>query len=379
MPAASEDTVRLRQQAHEAWLSELTAAPYRIDFYQAMRRFASAHPLLPPMGEALRPRDEPLRVGQPAELDFAPAALHSFERTAGQPPRLMQRAFGLLGPNGALPLHITEYVRERTAHHNDVTLQRFLDTLTHRFALLFYRAWAEAQPTVSLDRPGNKTTFNRVGALAGIGLPSLQDRDALPDANKLNFVGRLSRQTRDADGLLAWCRSEFDVPVAIEQWSGHWMQLSGPERSRLGRRGGALLGRNMVLGSTVWDVQHKFRITLGPLTLEQYRQFLPDGDKLARLQAMVRHWVGLEFEWDLKLVLARREVPLSLLGTGGTALGHTTWLGCSRGTRDPDDLRLDVERVMRRARRNRAAPRPDPAPGAPRRATTAAERQGGPA
>jgi type VI secretion system protein ImpH len=206
MPPASEDIVRRRQEAYEAWLSALGSSAYRIDFYQAMRRFASAHPLLPALGEALRPKDEPLRVGQAAELDFAPTALHSLERTPGKPPRLMQRVFGLLGPNGALPLHITEYVRERAAHHGDVTLQRFLDMLTHRFALLFYRAWAEAQPTVSLDRPGNKATFNRVGALIGIGLPGLQDRDALPDANKLNFVGRLSRQTRDADGLLAWCR-----------------------------------------------------------------------------------------------------------------------------------------------------------------------------
>lgn len=379
MLPASEDTVRRRQEAHQAWLSALASAPYRIDFYQAMRRFASANPLLPPLGEALRPKDEPLRVGQAAELDFAPAALHSLEQTPGKPPRLTQRMFGLLGPNGALPLHITEYVRERATHHGDITLQRFLDMLTHRFALLFYRAWAEAQPTVSLDRPGNKAMFNRVGALAGIGLPSLQDRDALPDANKLNFVGRLSRQTRDADGLLAWCRSEFDVPVAIEQWSGHWMQLGVSERSRLGHRSGALLGRNMVVGSTVWDVQHKFRITLGPLTLEQYRQFLPGGERLARLQAMVRHWAALEFEWDLKLVLARDEVPLSLLGTGGTTLGHTTWLGCSRRSRDPDDLRLDVERVMRRVRRKEASTRSDHAPAPSPRAPVAAARQGEPA
>jgi type VI secretion system protein ImpH len=72
--------------------------------------------------------------------------MHSLERRAGAPPRLMQRIFGLLGPNGALPLHLTEYARERAQHHGDPTFQRFLDTLTHRFALLFYRAWAEAQP-----------------------------------------------------------------------------------------------------------------------------------------------------------------------------------------------------------------------------------------
>jgi type VI secretion system protein ImpH len=331
-------------QAYEAWLSRVTAAPYKFDFYQTLRRVARAHPSLPPLGEAMRPKDEPLRIAQPAELVFAPASLHSLVRQDGLPPRLMQRIFGLLGSNGALPLHITEYVRERALHHADPTFQRFLDMLTHRFALLFYRAWAEAQPAVSLDRPGNKAYFNRLGSLVGIGLPSLQDRDALPDASRLHFAGRLARQTRDAEGLLAWCRSEFDVPVAIEQWTGHWMSLAKGERSRLGRRGGAALGQSTVLGGTVWDVQHKFRIVLGPLRFDQYKRFLPRGADLARLQALVRTWVGIEFAWDLKLILMRQEIPTFKLGAGRVPLGQATWLGHYRRTGDVDDLCFDVEK-----------------------------------
>lgn len=306
---ASDVAPEVDRQQYEAWLERVATEPYAFDFYQALRRIASAHPELPPLGEALRPQDEPVRVGQPAEFDFAPAPVHGLQRRPGGVPVLQQRIFGLLGSNGPLPLHLTEYTRERDRHHGDPTLQRFFDTLTHRFALLFYRAWAEAQPTVSLDRAGNRSYFNRLGALVGIGLPSLQDRDALPDASKVYFAGRLSRQTRDADGLLAWLRIEFDVPVRIEQWCGHWMTLQQRERSRLGRREGAALGRSTVLGGSVWDVQHKFRITMGPLSLDQYMRFLPGGASLARLQALVRHWAGMELAWDLKLVLARDEVP----------------------------------------------------------------------
>ena len=332
-------------------MSRVASAAYKVDFYQMLRRVASAHPLLPPLGEALRPKDEPVRVAQPAELDFAPASLHSLVRLPAAPPRLLQRPFGLLGPNGVLPLHLTEYVRERATHHGDATLQRFLDMLTHRFALLFYRAWAEAQPTVSLDRAGNKATFNRLGALVGIGLPSLQDRDALPDTSKLHFAGRLARQTRDAEGLLAWCRSEFDVPVTIEQWSGHWLMLARGERSRLGRRGSAVLGRSAVLGGSVWDVQHKFRIALGPLRFDQFRRFLPGGADLARLQALVRSWVGIEFAWDLKLILMRDEVPTFELGARRVPLGQATWLGHYRRPGDAGDLCMDVESM-----RSAAAP-----------------------
>ena len=67
------------------------------------------------------------------------------------------RLFGLLGPNGPLPLHLTEYARERLRHAGDPTLSRFLDIFHHRFLALFYRAWAQAQPHVNRDRPERRS------------------------------------------------------------------------------------------------------------------------------------------------------------------------------------------------------------------------------
>jgi type VI secretion system protein ImpH len=113
-----------------------------------------------------------------------------------------------------------------------------------------------------------------------------------------------------------------------------------------------VLGRSAVLGSRVWDVQHKFRIVMGPLCAEQYRRFLPGRPDLARLQALVRHWVGIEFAWDLKLILRRDEVPAFALGDQRMPLGHASWVGRYRRTTDADDLCIDVERL----RAARAAP-----------------------
>jgi type VI secretion system protein ImpH len=348
-----------RSLRHTEWLLGLQAEPWRFDFYQALRRIAAANPLLPPLGEALRPADEPLRIGQSASLDFAPAPLAAY--LPGATPRLMQRVFGLLGPNGALPLHLTEVAHERALHHGDHALQRFLDMLTHRFALLFYRAWAEAQPVVAMDRGGDRRSGTRIGSLIGIGVSALQNRDALRDGSKLHFAGRLARQTRDADGLLAWLTSEFAAAVHIEQWCGHWMALDRDERTKLGRHQTTRLGRSAVLGASVWDVQHKFRITVGPLPILQYLRFLPGGEDLARLKAMVRHWVGLEFDWELRLILKRADVPrlqlhrapmAALAREGAPGLGRTTWLGRYRGSGDAGELHIDVER----ARFNRRAP-----------------------
>ncbi len=249
---------------------------------------------------------------------------------------------------------MTELVRERLTHNSDAGLQRFIDLLNHRFTLLFYRAWAQAQPTLSHDRPNDQQFTRRLGALSGIGNESLLQRDAAGDAPKLFFTGRLARQTRDADGLLAWVRSEFDAPVRIEQWHGHWMPLARDERTRLKSSGrpaslgiGQKLGHGAVLGSSVWDVQSKFRIVVGPVREARYHAFLPGGSDLARLQAMVRQWVGLEFEWDVKLILARPDVPRMRIGRNGE-LGRSCWLGRFKKPGDADDLVIDVERTLRR-------------------------------
>ncbi len=137
-----------------AFLSALAEAPHRYDFYQTLRRLECLYAEKPRWGEALRPVDEPVRLGQDPDLSFAPAPLAAFDRPAGQTPHLQVRLFGLLGPNGPLPLHLTEYARERLRHAGDPTLSRFLDMFHHRFIALFYRAWAQAQPHVNRDRPG---------------------------------------------------------------------------------------------------------------------------------------------------------------------------------------------------------------------------------
>jgi type VI secretion system protein ImpH len=360
-PSAQHDA------AFRAWLERVAATPYRFDFYQVLRHIEAAHPDLPRLGEAARPADEPVRVAQPAELAFAPASLHALETDRGVP-RLQQRIFGLLGPQGPLPTHLTELARERLQHHADPTLQRFLDLFTHRFALLFYRAWAQAQPTLALDRPGDAGFGRWLASLVGVGSETLAQRDALGDAAKLHFAGRLVRPTRDAEGLQAWCRSTFGVPLRIEPWRGHWMALDHEERTRLSTRLGQPVGQGAVLGASVWDVQHKFRIVIGPLTMERYRDFLPDGRDLPRLQALVRQWVGLEFDWDLQLVLVRAEVPPVRLGRRGSTqppsrLGRTAWLGTYRTARDAGDLCMNVESALRRRGRPRspAAPHPRPA------------------
>jgi type VI secretion system protein ImpH len=323
------------------FFAELAAAPYRYDFYQTLRRLECLYDGKPRWGRALRPVDEPVRLGQDPDLSFAPAPLASFEAHDVEIPRLQVRLFGLFGPNGPLPIHLTEYARERLHHAGDATLSRFLDIFHHRFLALFYRAWAQAQPHVNRDRPKEDRFTVYVGAFLGMSPAAFRDRDALPDLAKFFHVGALIRQVRNSEGLRHILQHFFRVPVQIEEFVGHWLFLSRGERTALSSDT-ATLGSGAVLGRQVWDRQHKFRIRLGPLTLDQYESFLPGGTLLGKLVDWVRLYLCFELDWDVHLLLKHDEVPRLRLG-GGQRLGWTTWLGRRRRDTDAGDLCLDAE------------------------------------
>jgi type VI secretion system protein ImpH len=320
-----------------AWSDE----PYRCDFYQTLRRLECLFPDLPRWGQALRPVDEPVRLGQEPALAFPASSVASFESDRDGPPRLQVHLFGLLGPNGPLPLHITEYVRERLRNAGDPTLSRFLDILHHRFLALFYRAWAQAQPHVNRDRPADDRFRVYLGAFIGVAPPALRQRDRVPDLAKLFHAGALIRQARNAEGLTSVLQHFFGVPVLTREFVGHWMLLGARERTHLGQPG-AELGVGAVLGASVWDRQHKFRVELGPLSLGQYESFLPGGAMIGPLVDWVRMYLCFELEWDLRLMLRENEVPQLTLGRAGR-LGWTSWLGHRHAGADAGDLCLDAE------------------------------------
>lgn len=350
-PAPEDDGATPRTAARpgvDRLFAELAEEPWRFDLWHVLRWLDARHPGLPVLGRSPNAALEPVRIGQEPSLAFAQAQLFAFAPARdGRLPRLSILGFGLFGPNGPLPIHLTEYARERILYH-DHTFVRFADILHHRFALLFYRAWADVQSTVSLDRPGDDRFSRYASSLIHLGEASLRERDAVADHAKLFVSGHLVRESRNAEGLERILSTFFRVPARVEQWVAHWLSLTRAQQTRLGAgRDAEQLGVGAVAGEKVPDVQSRFRIRFGPLSLSEYEAHLPGGKPFGQMLAWLRNYIGYELAWDVRLVLRREEVPGASLGST-VRLGWTTWLGERRRPDDADDLVLVHETIVAR-------------------------------
>jgi type VI secretion system protein ImpH len=322
-------------------------APHRHDFFALLRAIECACADRLRLGQATRAVDEPIRIGQDPSLAFAPSTLAYAEPGKdGRPPRIGVYFLGVLGPNGPLPIHLTEYARDRLRNASDPTLVRFLDLFHHRILALFYRAWANAQPTVSRDRPDTDRFASYIGALLGIGSPAVQNRDGFHDNAKRFYAGRFAAQARNAEGLRAIVGDFFGMPTDLEEFVGEWTPLQEEERWRITRTAFAgQLGVSTILGARAWQRQTKFRLVFGPLKRDDFQSMLPGSARLKRLTALVRNYVGDALTWDVRLFLDKKvSQPFRLDRI--TRLGWTSWLGhCPEGE-GREDLIFDPRQAV---------------------------------
>jgi type VI secretion system protein ImpH len=321
-------------------LTELRADPTRFGLFAALRLLEQSFPERPRLGESRKASDDALRLGQAPHLNFVPSDVATFEPT-DEGATLEQHSFGVFGPNGALPLHMTEHAYTRRHHSDDATFVDFLNVFQHRLISLFYRAWANSEPAASLDRPESDRFVTYIGALAGVGQEGSLGRDCVPDYARLCRAGLFAAQTRSAEGLELILLDYFALPVQIRQFTAAWLEIPAEQRCRLGRdEEHATLGAGATVGKASRQCQHKFEIVLGPVTLTTFERFLPGRRALRELHALVRSYTNDEWTWQLRLLLRDVEIPGVRLSRAGE-LGWTTWLGKRKST--ADDVVIQAE------------------------------------
>jgi len=328
----------------------LEAEPYTFEFFQAVRLLALMYPSRQVVGRFTRPAEEVVHFGANPEVSFPPSEINSLELThdgaPSRPATMRVNFMGLTGPLGVLPLTYSQYVLERL-RARDRAPRDFFDLFNHRMISLFCQAWEKYRFVIPYERRERDRFSYRVLALLGLGTPGLQERQEVSDDSLLFYSGLLSAHARSATGLRQLLSDYFGVPVEIEQFVGAWYPVDRDSQFCLGDgcRDDERLGFGCVVGDEVWDQQSRVRIRMGPLTLDQYTDFLPGGSAWRHVKALTRFFAGNEYDMELQLVLRRDVVPACELPQAADLaprLGWTSWVKNAPFARDPGETVLEL-------------------------------------
>jgi type VI secretion system protein ImpH len=338
----------------EALPERLRAHPGDFSFFQAVRLLQRLAQVEHPIGSFDQPSREAVRIGVRPSLSFPPTEIQSLQDNPGGPLKMTVSFFGLTGPLGVLPTRYSELLIERMYAH-DHTLKDFLDIFNHRMISLLYRAWEKYRFPVAYERSGADRFTGYMLSLIGLGTPGLQDHQAVPDQALIGYQGLLAQYPRSASAFRQMLSDYFEIPVEVQPFAGSWRPLDPSFRTCLseGYSRSEQLGVGIVLGDEVWDQQSVVRIRLGPLTLSQYKDFLPGGSAHEPLKALSHFFCGDDLDVEAQLILKREEAPRFSLGAEGSPpvqLGWICWMFSKPLGRDPDEtvLRLWEEPPGRR-------------------------------
>ena len=329
-------------------LSGSIPAPERMNFFELLRRLEDGALRF---GRSGGPEHEPARLGQRVRMSFATGDIAGFHPgfqsgTADIPPRVDVEVIGLLGPEGAMPLHMTRWIMERLSDRwfagadndatADTTFLDFCNMLQHRMMALYWRAWADARPEVQLEHGRGDRVQAVLDTLASVGLPGMKSGDRGELRLKLRHATSLGHEVHGVERLTLYLSDVVQAPVALAEFVGAWIDLPARVQTRLGKAH-AGLGTTAVIGARSFGRQNTAELRVGPLSLSRFTELSAGKGAMDPLRRAIGHAVGRELDFNLRLVLAGDQVPEPRLGQ--IRLGRTSWLA-ARLRGDADDVCL---------------------------------------
>ncbi len=324
--------------------------PYSFDFFQAVRLLEKMHPDRKPVGHDAMPLEEAVRFRSRIALGFASSQiqeLNEVETDSDSRLEMMQNFMGIIGVSGIMPVPYTELILERI-RRRDTALWEFLDIFTHRCVSLFYRAWEKYRFPIAYERGGSESGLTAyLFDFAGLGTVGMRGRMDLEDESLLPYAGLISQRPHSVNAIENVIEGHFGIKTRIIQFFPQWIEIDESDHTRIGAKNNRL-GVTAIAGTRVWDQQSKFRVFLGPLKIEKFAAFLPNGTAYKSLNAIVEFLVGKEFDYDVQLCLEKAQVPATILTTRAKRkpmLGWTSFLKTKPVNEDDRQLVLQVART----------------------------------
>ena len=326
------------------------------EFHAMVKLLEAMRPNATPLGEGFDPSQEPLRIRSRVSLSFPHTDIYKLIATQDEdvPPLLETNFLGIAGVTGPLPTPYTQILIRRN-DRKDTAFRDFLDIFNHRLISLLHLIRKKYWVGIKHERPENTMIGKSLLSLLGLDGHHLRERLGIQDRSLLYYAGLLWQKPRSCVGLERILESFFKTPIRIKQFEGKWISIPQEAQTKIGHRGQYhSLGKDTILNARYWDTQVMFMIHIGPLTLEQYINFLKPGNGYYKLSNLVRYYLGDNKEYRINLILKKDHLPKTKLGYG-LALGWTTWLNRSRSSELDDAQAIFVAKPFILSRKTKNA------------------------
>jgi type VI secretion system protein ImpH len=326
--------------------ARILAQPRTQNLFRVLRLIEREYPEKARIGDSASLAQEAVLLEQDPFMEFPDANIAEASLKEDGRLRLSTRFLGFFGPQGALPLYVTELASQWKAGR-DPSFARFADIIATRFQQLFFRVWANARPVAQAERPDQDRFRDYLSSLGGFGTPAMQDRSAMPDQPMLSYIGLLGMQVKTVRGLGQMIHGLFGIEAIVEEWVGSWLKFEPEDLTILGRNA-CCLGVDTCLGSGIYSINEKVAIRIKCENFAQYESFLPGGVLNDKLTGAVAFYLGYRHAVEIRLGLAAYAAPAITLGRSGK-LGWTSWLGqaeAAGGETHRYDAHFDIQAVQ---------------------------------
>lgn len=226
----------------------------------------------------------------------------------------------VIGIDGTLPdRYVEKYVLYNLYSKNAV--KDFFDIFHSCSVNAFYKISKQYNPACS-----NNVSYK---SLIGKILLQLSGYDSANDfyraVNYTDFPIQLPisvhnlfwNENRSAYGLKLLLSSFFEVNIEVKEFYPKLIEIPEEEQTRIGTKHGKYneLGVSAILGRFSWDTESKILVIVGPLSFDEYIQFLPKKFKkdkrfslLQKMEELIRLYVPFNIDVLLKVILDKSVV-----------------------------------------------------------------------
>ena len=238
---------------------------------------------------------------------------------------------GLYGNDSPLPRSYHDQISllQKPQGKGKIPLQDFLDIFNNRYYWLYYKAWKKYRYYLQRDGEEEGTIREHLYAFTGLGGTTQNQKLPVSPHTLLGLSGILGKRVRNKQGLLVLLEAFFPaVKIRIREFVRSMVRIENrPAMGRIEGKKRALLGKNCIVGQWVADYSSRICIVVGPISFDQFLEFLPDGRYAHTLRSALNLYLNDSLRFDVKLIVDSDGIRTISWQDKRMRLGRSLWLG----------------------------------------------------